>query len=76
MPKVVKFILSALIFAGITAAGYWVGKFFSVVFEGSTIRIGIIPLGHGTAGTIMWVFIALVGFGIACGVASDFYKNH
>ena len=67
--------LSVLIFGAITAAGYWVGKFFSIAFEGSTIRIWFIPLGHGTAGTIMWVVATLVGFGIACNVASSFYKK-
>lgn len=75
MKKVVKFILFALIFGAITVAGYWVGKFLNVVFEGSTIRIWFIPLGNGTAGTIMWVFATLVGFGIAYSVVSSFIKN-
>lgn len=75
MKRTVKFILSILIFAAITTAGYWVGKFFSIVFEGSTIRIWFIPLGHGTAGTIMWVLATFLGFVIACIVANDFLKN-
>ncbi|MDR1185370.1 MAG: hypothetical protein LBK67_11335 [Coriobacteriales bacterium] len=76
MPKIIKAILSALIFLAVTAVGYGVGKFFSIVFEGSTIRIGFIPLGNGTAGTIMLVVATLIGFGIACYAASGFYKNH
>lgn len=75
MKKVIRFILSVLIFAAITAAGYGVGKFFNVFFEGSTIRIGFIPLGNGTAGIIMWVFATFIGFCIACSVASSFYKK-
>jgi hypothetical protein len=76
MPKVIKAILSALIFFAITAAGYGLGKLFGIIFEGSTIRIGLIPLGNGTAGIIMWVVATVIGFGIACVVARNFYENH
>jgi hypothetical protein len=71
MKKFIKVLKALAIFVLCSGIGTGLGYLFFLALKDTTIRIGFIPLGHGTGGYIAGGIIALAGITVGLSAAIE-----